>query len=153
MLADYLIQLQDINALQYYYNYIKNEKHIPLFLTYSDSLGKLNNIKAIPLLFKMYELGYNPDFKIDKFNDIKSYALGAIQVISLYENNFNMSFKRYQLYKFNFKLGKSLKLNKKDNSIIQYLDTHYENIEHKYYINRSMETNASEALLEYKALA
>lgn len=150
--SNFLIQLQNKTGLEYYIKYVKKHKHAPDIHHMMSPFEKISSISLMDNLFELYELGFSSEIKKDNFNNIQDIAIGAIQNVSLFEENFSKSKKIFYYYKLKFKLLQKIGVNKKPIDIILKLNYFYENIEQRYYINKSTNVDLKEAVLNYSLL-
>lgn len=80
----YLIKLQDINALEYYVEWIKEKKKFDREMYNASPLGSLTTANAIPSLIKLLKLTYQKTFhQPDDFEKIDNLILAAFRSIGL----------------------------------------------------------------------
>lgn len=151
-LASYLMELQEIKGVKFYLKYINKKKVVPDDSAPTNPLYGLTTVKALSYIFKLYEMSYNKSIKQGKFNNLKDIAVGALQAICLFNDNFPACKNKFRNYKLKFKLKAILKIDNKPEEIILNLNHYYENIEHQYYVNKSVKIGLNEALLKYANL-
>lgn len=152
-LAALLIQLQNINGLNFYIKFAEEKKLVPELSSRRDPFGNVTEIKLLKKFFIMYELGYKPEIISDVFSNLKDIAISGIQSISLSGDNFVLAQKIFKRYRFIFNIKNKIKFHKKPDIIVQYLEHYFENIEQQYYINKSTKVHLSEAIKKYSALS
>jgi len=83
--TEYLIKLQDINALEYYVEWINEKKRFDGEMYNSSPLGSLTTANAIPQLIELLELTYQKTFQQsdDDFDKLDRLVLAAFKSISL----------------------------------------------------------------------
>ena len=151
-IAQFLVQIQNVDALTFYIDYIVETKKAPESSSPSNSLYMLTTIKALKYILHLYELGYDKTILQDNFENLKAIALQCLQNISLFGDNFIRAQKIFTFYKFKAKILKFFNLNKIPDEAILYLNYHFTGIEFQYYVNKSTDTNLKEAILQHKKL-
>lgn len=80
--AEYLIKLQNLEGLDFYTNYILNDRDLSN-LARQVPLHSLNTIDAIPYLIRLLELSYTKPIVLDHFENLNSIVLGSFVAIGL----------------------------------------------------------------------
>lgn len=151
-LAGYLIQLQNMKGVNFYLNYVKKHKVVPDDSSPSNPLDRLSSTKFLKQIFNLYEMGFNEEIKQDVFNNLKDIAIGALMNIGLQNDNFPKTKRLFALYKVKFKVMTFLKLHKLPEIIVLNLEHYFENMEHQYYVNKSLHIDLKEALNKYSTI-
>lgn len=152
LLASYLVTLQSKKGLVFYRKEIERTKKIPDRLSIVTPFAKLTDARLLGEIFKLYEMGYDSDIQQDRFNNLKDLSLHALHSISLFEDNLEFFRKKLFYYSIKFKIKQFIKITKLSEHILPNLRHHYENIEHQYYINKSGNVIASDAVKIYRSL-
>ncbi len=148
-LASYLIVLQDIKGIKYYLKYINQNKVVPDDSSPSNPFYKLTTLKALSYIFKLYEMSFDENIQQGRFNNLYDIAIGALQAVSLFDDNFPKSRNRYRYYKFVFRIKAFLKIHNLPEEVILNLNHIFENIEHQFYVNKSFNIDLDEAMSKY----
>ncbi|NQU86508.1 MAG: hypothetical protein HQ541_12175 [Mariniphaga sp.] len=151
-LADCLIQLQNMKGVNFYINYVKRNKVIPDNSSLSNSFDRLSSTKFLKQIFNLYEMGFNEEIKQDVFSNLKDIAISALMKIGLHNDNFPKTKRLFALYKIKFKVMTFLKLHKLPEIIVLNLKHYFENMEHQYYVNKSLNIDLKEALNKYSII-
>jgi len=87
--AEHLIELQDLDALIYYSNWIKRHKEFPTNYRDKSPLQQLKIKEAIPYLIQWLDLSYRKNIVEDEFNSLRQNVLTGLTEIALQsENNY-----------------------------------------------------------------
>jgi len=128
--SEYLIKYQDLNALRFYVERVKEHKGISRRSFESSPLRSLKTTKSIPILMELLELSYREDLQqSDPFERLDRLVLDSLTVIAL-ESDENY-----------LEVKKSVEgFIEKHSSIYQnvnWLHAFLDQLEQKYYINKS----------------
>lgn len=148
-LASYLMELQDIKGVKFYLDYINQKKVVPDDSALANPLNKLTTVKALSYIFQLYEMSYNKSINQDRFNNLKDIAVGAIQAICLFNDNFPACRNKFRMYKLKFKVKSFFNISNLPEEVILNMNHYFENIENQYYVNKSVNIDLDEALLKY----
>ncbi len=151
-LASYLMKLQNTKGIRYYIKYINENKIVPDDSSPTNPWYALTSVKALPYIFQLYEMSYDESIKQGKFSNLKDIAIGALQPVCLFNGNFPACINRFRIYKMKFKAKTWLSIGNLPEEVILNLNHYFENIEHQYYVNKSVNINLNEALSKYAAL-
>jgi hypothetical protein len=81
--AKYLIRMEHLEGLQYLIDCFKGGELIDLTFQNPGMIASLKKKESVPLLMELLELGYQRDFSIDRFENLQSYAIGALYNLAL----------------------------------------------------------------------
>ena len=86
--SKYLVRLNNLEGLEYFVNWLVTKKsYKPESLIEKSPLTFLEDIKAIPLLIKLLEKSYDPEFIQDDFYRLDSDVLDALSNVALKSKN------------------------------------------------------------------
>jgi hypothetical protein len=143
--AEYLIKLQDLDALAYYVDFIKIQRSFSKGMYNTSPIPSLHTIDAVPFLIELLEINYQDDFEqSDHFERLDRLVLDALTSIAL------LSDKNY------FKIRRSIgNFIDKFNTIykdVNWLYSFLEQLEQKYYINKSEQISIDEIIEKLKTI-
>jgi hypothetical protein len=128
--AKYLIGFQDLDALRFYVDLIKEQKKYDHSLFYSSPLKFLKTVEALPLLIELLEVTYQDNFEqTDNFERLERLVLDTIKSIGL-ESEENYLKTRSEIEDF---IQTHLNTYKNINWLYAFLNQ----LEHQYYVNKS----------------
>jgi len=137
--SKYLVKLNDFEGLEYYVNWLETKKSYEIeSLIEKSPLIFLEDIKAIPLLIKLLEKSYDPEFIQDDFHRLDSDVLYALNNIALKSEENYIKVKNVVE---NF-ISKNSKIYKN----VHFLNLFLEKLEQKYYITKSGKIDIEEAV-------
>ncbi len=143
--AEYLIKLQDLDALAYYVDYIKNQRHFSRDMYDTSPLPSLHTLDAASFLIELLEINYQEDFdQSDHFERLDRLVLDALTNIALISDNNYSEIRRFIedfIEKFN-------KIYKNVNWLYSFL----EQMEQKHYINKSEQISIVEVIEKLKTV-
>ncbi|NOT74956.1 MAG: hypothetical protein HOP08_08500 [Cyclobacteriaceae bacterium] len=151
-IAEFLIQLQSLKAVQFYVKYIKQSKSVPGDSSPSNPLFKLTNIFASYYVFVLYEMSTDSSISQGPFSRLSDLSIGALQSICLVGSNFKWVKRIFRIYAAFFLIGRSLGIKKTPIKVIRELRHYFENIEQQYYVNKSVNVDLKEALRIYSSI-
>ncbi len=143
--AEYLIKLQDLNALAYYVDWIKMERNFSRDMYNSSPLPSLQTLDAVVFLIELLRMNYQEDFnQSDHFERLDRLVLDALTRIALLSDNNYFEIKRsiedfIEKYKGNYKN-------------VNWLYSFLEQLEQKHYINKSEQISIDEVLEKLKTV-
>jgi hypothetical protein len=127
--SKYLVKLNDFEGLEYYANWLVTKKSYKIeSLIEKSPLIFLEDIKAIPLLIKLLEKSYNPEFIQDDFYRLDSDVLDALNNIAL-KSEKNYAEVKGALEKFIIKNSNIYKN-------VHFLNLFLEKLERKFYFTK-----------------
>jgi len=143
--AEYLIKLQDLDAMAYYVDYIKTQRNFSKDMYNTSPLPSLHTIDAVPFLIELLEINYQKDFEqSDHFERLDRLVLDALTNIAF------ISDKNY------FQIRRSIgNFIDKFNTIyndVNWLYSFIEQLEQKYYINKSEQISIDEVIEKLKTV-
>lgn len=128
--AEYLIKLQNLDALAYYVDWIEKEKSFPQSLYNSSPIPSLQVLEAVPLLIKLLEISYQNDFEqADRFERLDSLVLNSITSIALQSDE--------HYYKIRESIDIFINKFKTEYRNVNWLYSFLDQLEQKYYVNKS----------------
>lgn len=128
--TEYLIKFQDLTALRFYVDWIKQQGKFSRSLFDSSPLTSLKSSKAVSLLLELLELSYHEDFEQpDMFERLDRLVLNSLTVIALESEQNYLDVKR-SIENF---IDEYRSIYKNVNWLYAFLDQ----LEQKYYVNRS----------------
>ncbi|MCK4826619.1 hypothetical protein KA005_63365, partial [bacterium] len=128
--SKYLIRDQELNAVRFYVDWMKEHKEISRRSFESSPLRSLKISEAIPFLMELLDLSYREDFKeSDPFERLDRLVLDSVTVIA-FESDENYVEVKKSLEGFIEKYS-SIYLN------VNWLNAFLDQLEQKYYINKS----------------
>ncbi len=137
--AEYLIKLQDLDALAYYVDWIKKEKNFPRSVYDSSTLPYLQILEAVPLLIKLLEISYQNDFEqADHFERLDSLVLNSITSIALQSNE--------HYYEIRESIEIFINKFKTEYKNVNWLYSFLDQLEQKYYVNKSKQISIDEVI-------
>ena len=147
----YLTQLQNLTGIRFYYKYIKRTKEVPMApeAPYSNFLANLTSLRALPAIFRLHELGFDPEIKQETFSNLRNIAAEALSSVCLHNDNFETAksiFKVYKIWLWFKCVMRKKEIFKKVNSD---LDFYFENMEKQYYINKSSMITFEQAVVVF----
>jgi len=143
--SEYLIKLQNIEALEYYSNWIKNNNQLNRDMYNSSTLTYLKNIAAIPILIDLLELTYKETFnQPDIFDRLDSLVQGALKSIAL-ESEINYLKVRQAILDF---IERNMNIYKNVNWLYSFLNQ----LEQQYYINKSEKIDVNDVINKLESI-
>jgi hypothetical protein len=139
--SEYLIMLQDLEGLKYYAGWIKRHKQLP---DRSSPLPALKILESLPLLIKLLKVSYHPDFIQDDFNRLDRIVLESLSAIALESDSSYFEVKA-AITKFINTYSDTIKN-------INFLNAFLDNLEHKYYTNKSPKMDIDDAVKKLETI-
>jgi hypothetical protein len=138
--SEYLIKLQDINALEYYVEWINEKNRFDREMYNSSSLSSLTTASAIPYLIELLKLTYQKTFHQpdDDFDRLDRIVLAAFKSISL-ESEENYLKVKQAIENF---IKKYINLYENVNWLYSFLDQ----LEQQYFINKSQKLTIDDVI-------
>ena len=127
--SEILVSLQNIQGLQAYVEWIKNNVENDVDTSRVMCLSNLKTIEAIPYLIELLELSYIREIKVDRFARFNSQVLGAFYNIALVSEE---NFKRVKLSLQEF-MKEKLSLHEN----VKYILHTIERMEEQFYMNNA----------------
>lgn len=126
-----LIELQEIEGLKYYVDWVKKHKKSPETACYHDRspLVRLQILEAVPYLIDLLEVCYQPDFKKTGFDYLEHYVLDALTAIALQESE-NYQGIRKAMEDF-------IEQNTGQLQNVNFLNLFIEKLDQKYYVSKT----------------
>jgi len=141
--AKYLTDLNDIDGLSFYTDYLVN-KNDPSFDSHQlNFLSKLTSTKAIPDLFKLLYMVRKPEFQAEKFNFLESAVLSGFYSIGLFSEE--------NLLKVKSELNSFISRYQNELPNLNFLQLTIDRIEDQFYMNKSKSYSIEEAITQIKA--
>lgn len=145
IVAEYLIEINDISALDFYINWIIENKHLPNGRFIGKNLDKVISIDSLPYLMKLLKFHYQESTTQDHFNRtdaIVLHALFRIGVVS--ESNF---IKVYQA------LHDFINENKSQLDNVKFLNFNLERLEDEFYLTKTENFTIDQVVEKLKVLS
>ena len=143
--AECLIKLQDLDALAYYVDYIKNQQRFTRDMYDTAPLTSLHTLDAVPFLTELLQTSYQEDFEqSDPFERLDRLVLDALTNIALLSEN-NYYEIRISIEDF---IDKFQPIYKNINWLYSFL----EQLEQKYYLNKSEQISIDEVIEKLKTV-
>jgi predicted NACHT family NTPase len=137
--SGYLIKLQDINALEYYVEWIKEKNRFDREVYNASPLSSLTTVNAIPYIIELLKLTYQKTFQQqDYFYKIDNLILAAFRSISL-ESEDNYQIVKQEIEKF---IKKYINVYENVNWLFSFLDQ----LEQQYFINKSQKLTIDDVI-------
>lgn len=127
----YLINLDTLDGLEYYVNWVKKNKKNHEYYFYQSPLIHLRQIDSLDLLIELLEISYQDEFYEDGFNRLNNDVLNALSKVAL------RSDENYNKVKTNIERFISEKLSMIKN--VNFLNTFLEQLEGQFYTLKSDE--------------
>lgn len=139
-----LILLQNIQGLQYYLHQAKKENQVPIH-KYISSLGysenpvtQFKNADGLDELIQLLELDYHDDFNQSDYRRISQVVKSSLTTIAL-QSEKNLQLVTNKLIDF-------IDEKKEEYPNLKYLYNYVDDIEKKFYLNKSQELNLESAI-------
>ena len=143
--ANYLVELQDLEGLKYYVDWVKRHKKAPETTRLDKSpLLNLRTLEAVPYLIELLEISYQPSFKKDDWDHLELHVLDALIAIAL-ESDENYQGVRNAMENF-------INKNKGKFENINFLNLFIEKLEQKYYLAKSEVRNIGDVIVKLREL-
>jgi hypothetical protein len=143
--SEYLIKLQDINALEYYVEYIKKENRFDREMYNKSRLSSLTTESAIPYLIELLKLTYQESFQQpDDFEKLDRLILAALKSISLESEG---NYKQVKQSTENFIKAY---INVYDN--VNWLYSFLDQLEQQYFINKSQKLTIDDVIQKIETI-
>lgn len=127
--AEYLIELQDLEGLKYYVEWIKEHNEFPETPFRKSPLLSLETPKSIPFLIELLKISYQDGFVQDDFYRLDRIILDALTVIALESDENYIEIKET--------IENFINENSSDIENVKFLYIFLESLEKKYYIAKS----------------
>jgi hypothetical protein len=142
--AEYLIEINDINALDFFITWIIDNKQLPNGRSISRRLDRLISIDALPYLMRLLKFYYEQDSQ-DPFDRIDAFVLDALYRIGLTsENNFIEVKKTMEEF---------IRENSERFENVRFLFLTLERLEDEFYLTKSENLNIDNVIERLKILS
>ena len=143
--AEYLIKCQDLDALRFYVAWIKEHKDISRQSFDSSPLRALKIHEAIPMLMELLDLTYRENLhQSDPFERLDRLVLDSLTSIALVSDDSYLKVKK--------NMGKYIYQYSSIYQDIHWLNAFLDQLEQKYYINKSERLEISDVLRKLNAI-
>jgi len=137
--SEYLTELQDLNGLKYYLDWVRKYKKTPwTSRSECSQLLHLQSRKAIPYLIELLRESYRPDFGKDDYGLFSQYILDALSAIAL------RSDKDYKIVRE--RTEKFIRKNKEKIQNVNFLNIFIEKLDQQYYVAKSEKPTIEDVL-------
>jgi predicted NACHT family NTPase len=144
--AEYLIKLQDLDALAYYVDRIRKKQNFSRSLFDSSPLPHLRTSEATSLLLELIELSYQERFQqSEHFERLDRLVLNSLTTIAL-QSDENYSTTRASIERFITKFDNVYKN-------VNWLYSFLEQLEQKYYVNKGEKINIEEVISKMEKIS
>ena len=144
--ANYLIELQDLEGLKYYVDWVKRHKQSPETVHFDKSpLLGLRVLEAVPYLIDLLEVSYQPDFVNSGFEHLEYHILDTLTTIAL-QTDENYQSVRKDMEDF-------IKNNTGKIKNINFLNIFIEKLDQKYYLAKSEEININDVIAKLEIMS
>lgn len=129
--AQKLIELQDLEGLKHYVEWIKKHMKSPETVSYHDrsALTHLKIHGAVPYIVELLEVCYQPDFEKTGFDHLEHHVLNTLTAIALQETE---NYQKVRKAMEDFIEGNTGQLQN-----VNFLNIFIENLDQKYYVTKS----------------
>jgi predicted NACHT family NTPase len=143
--SKYLIKLQDINALEYYVEWLKEKNRFDREVYNEFPLSSLTTVNAIPCLIELLKLTYQKTFQQpDYFYKIDNLILAAFRSISLEsEDNYKIVKQEIEIF-----INKYINIYENVNWLYSFLDQ----LEQQYFINKSQKLTIDDVIKKIETI-
>ena len=139
--AEYLIELQHLEGLKYYVEWVRTHKRLP---ERPSPLPLLRILESVPLLIKLLKMSYRPDFTQDVFHTLDRIVLDALTTIAL-ESDIHYIKVKEAVEEFVRKYANTIEN-------VNFLNVFLEKLEQKYYANKSQKIDIDDAIAKLKEI-
>jgi hypothetical protein len=144
--SEYLIKYQDLNALRFYVERMKEHKGISRRSFESSPLRSLKTTKSIPILIELLELSYREDLQqSDPFERLDRLVLDSLTVIALESDENYLEVKKY--------LEGFIEKHSSIYQNVNWLHAFLDQLEQKYYINKSEKFEIGDVIEKLEGVA
>lgn len=134
--AEYLIELQDLEGLKYYVEWIKRHKEFPEKSFKKAPLLSLRILESVPFLIELLKISYQDDFVQDEFRRLDPIVLDTLTAIALQSDQHYIEIKEV-IENFISKYSLVIKN-------VNFLHAFIEKLEQKYYVIKSEKLDISD---------
>ncbi|OMP76270.1 RNA-binding domain-containing protein [[Flexibacter] sp. ATCC 35208] len=149
--SKYLIRLQDLKALKYYVNYLKQANSVPDDSSPVNPLYSLREKRFTWTILNLYEIAQQPQFHSDSFSDLRSICSIALQNIALNNGNFPYVKQRIILWIMARKLINKFK--PMPINLLKDIEFLLENFDRQFYVTNVVMLSQQEAMELYHKIA
>lgn len=139
--AEYLIELQHLEGLKYYVEWVSTHKRLP---EGPSPLPLLRVLESVPLLIKLLKISYQPDFTQDIFHTLDRIVLDTLTAIAL-ESDIHYIKVKEAVEEFVRKYATTIEN-------VNFLNVFLEKLEQKYYANKSQKIDIDDAVAKLKEI-
>lgn len=127
--AEHLIELQNLEGLEYYVTWIKRHKEFTERPLGKSPLLFLRSLESVPFLIELLKISYQDNFVQDDFERLDQIVLDTLTAIALQSDQYYVKIK---------KATKSL-INEYSSTVknVNFLNVFLEKLEQKYYVTKS----------------
>jgi hypothetical protein len=144
--ALYLMEVQDLEAFQYYVEHIEQTRQYPAGPTEKSPLRHLQSVEALPLLLRLLRISINPStIAADQFSFLYNSVLDAMSRIAF------MSHESFE--KVRDALNAFIAENKAQRPNVRTLYFHVSRLERTYYTNLAQKRSLTYVLAKLNGLA
>ncbi len=140
-----LIELQDMEGLKYFVNWVRTNKKSPEQTHFEKSpLGSLCTLEAVPYLIELLKISYQPDFIKADYDYFGQVILDALAAIALQSDENYQSVRKATEDFVNENIGLIQHIN--------FLNIFIEKLDLKFYTSKSKELNISDVVIKLKTV-
>jgi len=143
--AQKLIQLENMEGLKYFVDWIRTNKKAPGETHFERSpLASLRTLEAVPYLIELLKISYQPDFIRSDYDYFGQVVLDALAAIALQSDGNYQSVRRITEDFVNGNVGAIQNIN--------FLHIFIEKLDQKYYISKSEVQNITDVVTKLKTV-
>jgi hypothetical protein len=144
--AQYLMEVQDLEALRFYVEHIERTRQYPAGPTEKSPLRHLQSVEALPLLLRLLRISVDPStIAADQFSFLYNVVLDAMSRVALMSHE---SFERVR-----DALKAFIAENKAELPNVKTLYFHLSRLERTYYTNLAQKLSLTDVLAKLNGLA
>ena len=136
--ATYLIQMQDLNGLEYYIEWVEEHKELPYAVFDKSPIHSLRKVESIPLLIRLLRISYQERLYEDFFRRIDNAARNALMEIAL-QSEENYLEVREAVERF-IKENTSIIRN------VEFLDYFLDSLDMRHYMSKSKKVDIDDVI-------
>jgi hypothetical protein len=141
--AEFLIALKDLNGLEYYVEWVKQNKKISVNLLERSPIESIQIPEAIPQLIELLKISYDKDFK-DSFPSLYSIVVNTLAAIALQSDSNYIKVKEA--------IERFIKENSTEIEGVNFLNNYLENLERSYYLRKFEKLDIDEVVKRLDAI-
>ena len=142
--ADYLIQMQDLDGLEYYVDWVEKHKKLPYAVFDRSYISSLCKVESIPLLIRLLKIIYQERLYEDFFQNIDSIVRSTLMEIAL-QSEENYEEVRASVVQF-------IKENTSIIENVEFLDYFLDSLDMRYYMSKSKKTSVDNVIEKLKKI-